>query len=161
MTLLKKNYDTIYLKQKLKFFNMTLKDVRGHLFYKKTTKYKINWNAESKSKYQKIVKDFLFPIWKNHIVFEEFPVYGTRLTVDIFNATKNIVVEVQGEGHSKFIPFFHKNRFEYLSQLKRDDKKLSFCKINNLKLLEIFPNDIKELSKGETTIEKLLETIGE
>lgn len=50
---------------------------------------RIKWRGKSRSKLQLTVKNFLEPYWKNHIVFEEFPVYGTRMSVDFLNATKN------------------------------------------------------------------------
>ena len=39
----------------------------------------INWEASSRSKRQKAVKDFLKDYWYNHVTFEEFPVVGTCL----------------------------------------------------------------------------------
>jgi len=63
---------------------------------------------------------------------------GTRLTIDFYNATKNIAIEVQGNQHTKYNKFFHKgNKMNYLDQLKRDDEKLAFCDLNNIKLLEV------------------------
>ena len=40
------------------------------------------------------------------------------------------------------MPFFHgEYKNNYLNQLNRDNQKLEFCEINNLTLLEIFPED--------------------
>jgi hypothetical protein len=100
--------------------------------------YLINWEKHSRSKLQSKVKDFLKVFWDGDVVFEEFPVVGTRLTIDFYNATKNIAIEVQGNQHTKYNKFFHKgNKMNYLDQLKRDDEKLSFCNLNNIKLLEV------------------------
>ena len=54
---------------------------------------------------------------------------------------KKIAVEVQGAQHTKYVKFFHKNRFKYSDQLKRDEKKLDFCKANDIKLAEVYPQD--------------------
>jgi hypothetical protein len=100
--------------------------------------YLINWEKHSRSKLQSKVKDFLKVFWDGDVVFEEFPVVGTRLTIDFYNATKNIAIEVQGNQHTKYNKFFHKgNKMNYLDQLKRDDEKLAFCDLNNIKLLEV------------------------
>jgi len=100
--------------------------------------YLINWEKNSRSKLQTKVKDFLKVFWDGDVVFEEFPVVGTRLTIDFYNATKNIAIEVQGNQHTKYNKFFHKgNKMNYLDQLKRDDEKLAFCDLNNIKLLEV------------------------
>jgi len=109
-------------------------------------KYLIKWNAKSRSKFQKSVKDFLKPYWNRHVVFEEFPVAGTRMTLDFYNANKKIAVEVQGAQHTKHVPFFHgKYKNNYLMQLKRDNLKYDFCELNDIKLVEIYETD--KLSK--------------
>jgi|TARA_R100001460_G_scaffold286_6_gene1386 hypothetical protein len=108
---------------------------------KNAKKYLINWEKPSRSKFQTRVKSFLQPFWIHDIVFEEFRVVGSRLTLDFYNANKKIAVEVQGEQHTRYVKFFHKNRFKYCDQLKRDEDKLLFCKSNNIKLAEIYPQD--------------------
>jgi hypothetical protein len=101
----------------------------------------VDWNGKSKSKFQLSVRDFLYPYWKSDIVFEEFKLVGTRLSFDLYNANKKIAIEVQGAQHTKYVKFFHGNRMKYLEQLKRDDKKFRFCEINDINLVEIYPND--------------------
>ena len=104
-------------------------------------KYLIDWDKPSRSKFQTSVKKFLRPYWEHDIVFEEFRVVGTRLTLDFYNANKKVAVEVQGAQHTKFVKHFHKNRFKYADQLKRDQKKLEFCTANAIKLAEVYPQD--------------------
>lgn len=118
---------------------MTFKTLLGkRRRIKRPVIYLINWEKNSRSKLQNKVKDFLKVFWDGDVVFEEFPVVGTRLTIDFYNATKNIAIEVQGNQHTKYNKFFHKgNKMNYLDQLKRDDEKLSFCNLNNIKLLEV------------------------
>jgi len=108
----------------------------------RSKKYLINWRKKSRSKRQLEVKKFLNKYWKDHVVFEEFPVAGTKMTLDFYNANKKVAVEVQGEQHIKYVPFFHgKGRGNFASQLRRDQKKAEFCKLNNIKLVEIYPQD--------------------
>lgn len=108
---------------------------------KNPKKYHINWKASSLSKFQKGVKDFLFPFWKNDVVFEEFRIVGSRLSLDFYNANRRVAVEVQGAQHTKFVKHFHKNRLKYLEQLRRDQKKLDFCEMNDITMVEIYPED--------------------
>jgi hypothetical protein len=109
--------------------------------------YVIDWDGKSRSKFQFGVKQFLKKYWGGDIVFEEFPVPGTRLTVDLFNSSKRIVVEVQGGQHSEYTPHFHgkDHRLKFLQQLRRDGDKMKFCEINKLAFVEIYPDD--ELSE--------------
>lgn len=119
----------------------------------KAKKYLIDWEKSSKSKLQYSTKVFLKKYWSRHIVFEEFPVAGTKLSLDFYNANKKIAIEVQGRQHTKYVPFFHgKNKINYLNQLKRDRDKLQFCELNDIELVEIYDGD--ELS------EKLFESFG-
>jgi hypothetical protein len=120
---------------------------------KKAKNYLIDWDGKSRSKIQYNAKQFLKKYWSNHIVFEEFPVAGTKLSLDFYNANKKIAVEVQGKQHTKYVPFFHgKNKINYINQLKRDQDKLKFCELNDIQLVEIYDGD--ELS------EKLFKTFG-
>lgn len=112
----------------------------------KVKKYLIDWEAKSKSKIQKATKDFLKDFWEKHVVFEEFPVAGTKMSLDFYNANKKIAIEVQGQQHTKYTPFFHgKNKYNYINQLRRDQNKLEFCELNEIKLVEIY--SIDELNK--------------
>lgn len=121
---------------------MKFKTINGSSAELKNPKrYLIKWRGKSRSKFQLSVKHFLFPYWKNDIVFEEFKLVGTRLSFDFYNANKKIAVEVQGGQHTKYVEFFHGNRFTYLQQLKRDEKKLKFCEANGIILVEIYPKD--------------------
>lgn len=108
---------------------------------KNAKKYLINWSSKSRSKFQENVKKFLFKYWCQDIVFEEFPIVGTRLTLDFYNANKKIAIEAQGRQHVQFIQFFHQDRLNFLHQLKRDQNKEKFCELNGIKLVTIFEKD--------------------
>jgi len=127
---------------------MRLYNVYGKLQSKKVSKYLIDWDKKSKSNIQFETKQFLKVFWENHIVYEEFPVYGTKLKVDFINATKKIAIEVNGVQHSQFNKFFHNNsRAKYLDSIKRDVKKREWLELNNFKIVEIEQNEVKDLSK--------------
>lgn len=105
-------------------------------------KYLIDWDASSRSKRQFAVKKYLKKYWAKQVVFEEFPVAGTKLSLDFFNANKRLAIEVQGEQHTKYVPFFHGgNKINYLAQLRRDQEKSRFCELNDIELIEIYPKD--------------------
>jgi very-short-patch-repair endonuclease len=116
--------------------------------------YLIDWDSSSRSKLQKKVKDFLYKYWSRSIVFEEFPVVGTRLSLDFYNANKKIAIEVQGRQHTGFVKFFHENRMNFLHQLNRDKKKERFCELNEITLVTIFENDTinKDLFESQGVI---------
>jgi very-short-patch-repair endonuclease len=109
---------------------------------KNSSKYLIDWDKKCRSKIQKKVKDLLYSHWISDVVFEEFPVLGTRMTIDFYNANKKLAIEVDGNQHYKFNKFFHSNsRQNFLSQLQRDEKKEYFCDINKIRLVRILEKD--------------------
>ncbi len=127
---------------------MRLYNTKGKLQSKIVTKYLINWEKKSRSKIQFKVKQFLKGYWHNHVVYEEFPVYGTRMKVDILNATKKIAVEVNGRQHSNFNSFFHNNsRAKYLASIKRDVEKREWLEKNGYTLIEIEEHEVNQLSE--------------
>jgi len=109
---------------------------------KNLKKYLIDWGGSSRSKFQTKVKKFIEKYWGRDVVFEEFPVVGTRLSLDFYNANKKVAIEVQGNQHYKYIEFFHQSRANFIDQLKRDQKKETFCELNQIKLVSIYQNDI-------------------
>jgi hypothetical protein len=109
---------------------------------KKPKNYMVKWDKPSRSKMQFGVKNFVRKYWFNDVVFEEFPIVGTRMSLDLYNANKNIAIEVQGAQHLKYTPFFHgKSKTTFLSQIRRDNDKQEFCKLNDIKLVEVYPED--------------------
>ena len=126
---------------------MRLLNINGTLVNKNVRKNLIDWSGKSRSNLQFNYKQFFYLYWRNHIVYEEFPVYGTMLKVDFLNATKRIAVEIQGNQHESFNKFFHENsRLKYLQSIKRDVQKSKWLEINNFKLLELYENDFKNIS---------------
>ncbi len=122
---------------------MRLKTLSGQLRYKNCAKYKIKWDKQERSQFQTDVKAFLRPFISHHIVYSEFPVFSTLLKIDIYDATSKVAYEVSGLQHIKFSEHFHKgSRNNFLGQIRRDINKAKFCEINDIKLVEIFPDDL-------------------
>lgn len=120
---------------------LTLKKTKKTI--SKIHQYRIDWNSSSLSKFQKTVKDFLYPYWKNKVIYEELPVVGSRMTLDFYNATDRIAIEVQGAQHFKYNKFLHQgNIFNFSGQLTRDLNKEKYCEINEIFLVEVFPDDV-------------------
>lgn len=126
---------------------MTLYNINGKLVTKNVSKYRIGWDDKSCSKIQTAIKLFLKPYWLGHIVYEEFPVYGTKLRVDILNATLRIAVEVDGEQHSSYNPFFHGSRSGYLASIKRDMQKRQWLEQNEFRIIIIGEKEVKDVDE--------------
>tara|TARA_B100000287_G_C20608486_1_gene771087 strand:+ start:973 stop:1395 length:423 start_codon:yes stop_codon:yes gene_type:complete len=126
---------------------MRLKNIYGKLVYKNVRSKLIDWDGKSRSKVQRQVKKFLKDYWSKCIVYEEFPVYGSRMSVDILNATKKIAVEVQGRQHDEYNKFFHKNKINYLYSMERDFNKKKWLEQNDFQLVEILELEAANLNE--------------
>ena len=127
---------------------MRLYNVYGNLVNKNVNRFLIKWNGKSKSLLQSRTKKFLKPFWEQFIVYEEFPVYGTLLKVDILNASLRIAIEVQGQQHTEFHYFHNKSPNTYLQSIKRDVKKLEWLEKNKFHIVEINFDEVDILSKS-------------
>lgn len=115
----------------------------GRVTNKDVTKYLIDWSKKSRSKYQGSVKFALQPYWKSQICYEEFPVVGTKMTLDLVNMNKRLALEVQGEQHQTYNKFFHSgNKVNFWNQLDRDNQKKEWCELNEFRLVEVYPEDL-------------------
>ncbi len=115
--------------------------------YLKVEHYRINWEGKSRSKIQKAVKLFLKQYWEKHIVYEECPLAGTKLHVDILNLTKRIAVEVNGQQHGGYNKFFHNNsRLNYLKGIRNDIIKREYLEFNGFQILEINYDEVEDIS---------------
>ncbi len=127
---------------------MKLYDIKGRLVNKSVSKYRVDWEGKCRSNIQFEVKQFFKTFWYGQICYEEFPVYGTRMKVDLINMTKRIAVETQGAQHESFNKFFHNNsRANYLRSITRDYDKIVWLENNNFKISEIFEEDLASLSR--------------
>lgn len=122
---------------------MKLTSPSGKIFnLSKPQRYFVDWNKKSRSKFQFNVKKFLERYWKRDMVFEEFPIPKTRMTLDFFNFSTNVAIEVQGSQHLHYNKFFHGNtNYKYLTQLKRDQYKFDFCSDFGIVLIEIYSEE--------------------
>lgn len=112
-----------------------------------TVRPNIDWERII-SKPQKKIKDFLKLYWQHDPVIEEFYIPGSKLRIDLFNVRLKIAVEVSPSAvHCEYNKFFHRNnRFNFLDKVKKDEQKRNWCNINNIRLVELYDDDIKNIS---------------
>lgn len=128
---------------------MRLYDTHGRLVSQNVARFAVDWDRKCRSLIQFKVKKFLEPFWRPHIVYEEFPVFGTMLKVDILNLTMKIAVEVNGKQHERYNKFFHQgNPAKYLRGFKNDHLKMLWLERNGFKLVEIFEEEVPTLTRG-------------
>lgn len=96
---------------------------------------------------RQLLKD-MFPFDR---IFEEIALPGVKsvkngqLYLDFLIPSKDLAIEVQGEQHSKYTPFFHDNKLDFGRAQFRDNRKREWCEMNNITLIELnFDEDDNE-----------------
>ena len=79
-----------------------------------------------KMRFYKIRPDFL----RNDVT-------GYNLEIDLYNDDLKLGIEVQGDQHYKFTPFFHRNKETFMLQRYRDEMKKQKCQKEGITLIEI------------------------
>lgn len=79
------------------------------------------------------------------IIEPTIPVYSrkTPLRIDLFVKKFNLAIEVDGQQHSKFTRFFHKNKEKFFLGQKRDNDKEAWLEKNNIGLLRLDHSESK------------------
>jgi hypothetical protein len=72
--------------------------------------------------------------------------YG-KLSYDFYLSDYNLLIEYQGEQHEKYIEGFHKSKRDFYIQQEHDRRKREYAKNNNIKFLEIWYWDFKNIEK--------------
>ena len=90
----------------------------------------------------------LFPY---DIIYEEVFIPGIKTNInnrplfaDFYIHAPRLMIEVQGEQHYKFIPFFHTNKLQYFRALKLDKLKYKWCELNEIELIALPYNESDE-----------------
>jgi hypothetical protein len=90
-------------------------------------------------KQSKIILENIFKKPFNRIRpnFLRNPVTDQNLEIDLYNDELKLGIEVNGNQHYKFTPFFQKNKESFYNQQYRDEIKKMKCKENGVVLIEI------------------------
>lgn len=110
---------------------------RQHAIDIRPSRWQRKETGEGRGKFQSQVGEILTEVFPGHHVLEEFPCVGEGLHLDFFLPARYIAVEVQGQQHYKFNPFFHKDKAAFARQVANDKRKEQWCEINNIRLIKI------------------------
>ena len=121
-------------------------------------KYLIDWDDKNCSKPEWVVKQFLKPYWKNHVVCAEFRIPGSLNRLDYLNLTLNIAVEVSPEStHGEYNEFMHGSRSGYIKRIKVDLEKEEWCNQNKIKMITLEDIDFAPENLNKKIIEEKFE----
>lgn len=126
---------------------MLIKDLNGLEHNWHLTGYISKGRLLNKSSLHLKAREIIIEAFPTLQVLEEVPVPITKsetLYLDFYLPLKRLCIEVHGEQHFKFIPFYHNNMLSFLKAQKRDRNKTEWCSINGINQIVFgFDEDIE------------------
>lgn len=117
-------------------------DGKSYIFRKKCK------DDNNKSQWHIKAIDLVKEIFPNIPILEEVELPGTKkaglnrnLYADIFLPSIPLIIEVHGQQHYEYTPFFQSNQINFWKQKKKDNHKKEWCKLNNIIYVELPYND--------------------
>lgn len=126
---------------------MQIKTLEGNTQNWQLTGHFAHAKLENKSGLHIEARAVLKNIYPTLQILEEIPVPIKRSDIyylDFYIPMIKKAIEVHGEQHYKFIPFYHNDRLGFLRSQKRDREKKEWCELNGIKYIEL-PYDNKNL----------------
>ena len=80
-------------------------------------------------------------------VLEEVPIplrKSETLYLDFYLPLIKTCIEVHGEQHFKFVPFYHNTVLNFLKAKKRDQEKAEWCERNQIKYISLAYNESEQ-----------------
>lgn len=122
--------------------DMKVVDLSGKTHTLSLKEYQVGLNdTRPRSKGHLNARGLLRKLFPLDVIAEEVPVPGEHLFLDFFLPGRKMVVEVQGEQHDSYTPFFHKTTVKFYQSKGRDRRKAEWCEYNNFKLIELPDNE--------------------
>jgi len=91
-----------------------------------------------RSKFQTRIKEQLKEEYPSDNIYEEVYIPIEKLYLDLFIPSRQLVIEIQGRQHKIYTKFFHRTIVDFNNQKNRDERKIAWCLLNHLKLIEIY-----------------------
>jgi len=119
---------------------MNTRDLDGNSVSWNITGNIVKKNCTNKSSYHMTVRNILSSLYPTMQILEEVPIHIRKsevLYMDFYIPLLKKCVEVHGEQHYKFIPYYHSNKLSFLKAQKRDKEKKEWCDINGITYIEL------------------------
>lgn len=122
---------------------MKVRGINGKEYVWNLSKYDIFYDdTRKRSKYHIRARNLLKEIYHSYRILEEVKLPGSTalnrksvLYIDFYIPSIKLGIEVHGEQHYEFCPFFHKNMADFLKSKARDEDKIEWCNINDINIV--------------------------
>jgi len=129
---------------------MLIKDLDGNISNWLLTGNMAKGKITNKSSYHLAARKIIAIEFPTLQILEEVPIQlrkNETLYLDFYLPLNKTCIEVHGEQHYKFIPFYHSTILNFLKAQKRDREKKEWCDNNNIKYIVLPYNEQSEWSK--------------
>ncbi len=119
---------------------MNVKDLDGNTNKWNLTGYIAKGSVTKKSSLHLKARSLIKDCYPTLQILEEVPISVRRsetLYLDFYLPLTKTCIEVHGEQHYKFVPFYHTNKFGFFKHKKRDQEKKDWCDINGISVIEL------------------------
>jgi hypothetical protein len=127
---------------------MQVKDLDGNVCNWQLIGGIAHGKAKNKSSLHLVARDLLHKCFPTMQILEEVAIPLRRsetLYLDFYIPLLKKTIEVHGEQHYKFVPFYHNNFLGFVRHKKRDQEKQEWCDVNGITYIELPFNEEVEL----------------
>lgn len=106
-----------------------------------------NKTFAKKSSFHNKAREIIRFIYPTMQILEEVPVYLRKSEIvylDFYLPLNRKCLEIHGQQHYEFTPFYHANKMSFLKAQKRDRDKKQWCEANNISYIELAYNNTEE-----------------
>lgn len=118
---------------------MNVTDLNGNITNWSITGH-IDKAYAKKSSFHIQAREILKRLYPTMQILEEVTISIRRsetLYLDFYLPLNKTCIEVHGEQHYEFTPFYHPNKMAFLKSQKRDREKKEWCDINGISYIEL------------------------
>ena len=115
---------------------MLIKDLNGNTHNWQLTGNMAKGKISTRSSLHLTTRSIITQNYPTLQILEEVPIplkNRETLYLDFYLPLKKTCIEVHGEQHYKFVPFYHSTILNFLKSQKRDREKEEWCELNNIK----------------------------
>lgn len=124
---------------------MKVTGINGKEYTWNLTGYDVfNDDKRKRSKYHIRARNLLKEIYNSYRILEEVKLPGSTalhrksvLYLDFYIPSIKLGVEVHGEQHYEYNPFFHRSKADFIKGQVRDDDKINWCELNGIELITL------------------------
>ncbi len=103
-----------------------------------------NDDKRKRSKFHVRARKLLKELFNSYRILEEVKLPGSTelhrksvLYLDFYIPSIKLAIEVHGQQHYEFCSFFHRSKADFLKGQARDDDKIEWCRLNDIKIITL------------------------